>query len=164
MECLFCAWDRRMPASGKKSLVWVYENDEEDKDSCKPEQQSGSLQVIRYSPSKVPKESDPSEHWSHPLPLREDRREWRVVFCIKFENVRKLLFYPGASTPLCHSALFFVQSFLLSTTYQAFNQMPQNNFWFLPLYSVQGYRNHTFQNVLKPIWGCIRPFTHFGCF
>lgn len=51
-----------MPAFGKKSLVWVYEKDEENKDSCKPEQQSGSLQVIRYSPSKVPKESDPSEH------------------------------------------------------------------------------------------------------
>lgn len=41
-------WLRRMPAFGKKSLAWVYEKDEDNKYSCKPEQQSGSLQIICY--------------------------------------------------------------------------------------------------------------------
>lgn len=40
-------WLRRTLAFGKKSLAWVYEKDEKNKYSCKSEQQSGSLQIIR---------------------------------------------------------------------------------------------------------------------
>lgn len=49
-------WLRRMPAFGKKSLAWVYEKDENNKYSCKSEQQSGSLQIIHnYSTMSLAK-------------------------------------------------------------------------------------------------------------